>query len=329
MVKIAIIGSGMSGITAASFLRDHAEVFVFEKAKSVSGRMATRRADPYFFDHGAQYFTARTQSFKKFISPLINSGVIDRWNARYVKFDGKKIIERQAWKDEGSEPRYVGVPGMNEIVKQLAMGLNIEFNTRILTIWWEDKWQLLSEHNKVHGGFDWVICTAPSHQTADLLPIGFHYYSDIKNIKMQPCFSLMLGFREPLSLEFDAAHVTNSDLSWLAVNSHKPGRPSPYTLLVHSSEKYAKEHLNDDRALVIDHLCAETSRIIDYDVSVSDCKIVHSWLYANNLKREIYPVFFDQGLQLGVCGDWCVGGRIEGAFTAAFDLVEKIKKRIL
>ena len=62
---------------------------------------------------------------------------------------------------------------------------------------------------------------------------------------------------------------------------------------------------------------------------VSDCKIVHSWLYANNLKREIYPVFFDQGLQLGVCGDWCVGGRIEGAFTAAFDLVEKIKKRIL
>ena len=328
MAKIAIIGSGISGLTAAILLKDYADVTIFEKAQSVSGRMSTRRSEPYSFDHGAQYFTARTQSFKKFIYPMINSGVIERWNARYVKFDGEKIIERKDWKDENNEPRYVGVPGMNMIAKHLARDLTVRLNTQIDTIQSDGKWQLSSIQNQSYDGFDWVISTAPSIQTADLLPIEFHYHNEIKNIQMKACFSLMLGFPEPLHLGYDAAHITNSDLSWLAVNSHKPGRPKPYTLVAHSSEQYAEAHLGDDRSKVMSHLCAETSRIIGCDVGVSMCKMVHSWLYANNVKREICPVFFDQGLQLGACGDWCVGGRVEGAYTAAYNLVKKIKESI-
>ena len=38
--------------------------------------MSTRRAGPYFFDHGAQYFTARTKPFKDFIQPLVDQGII-------------------------------------------------------------------------------------------------------------------------------------------------------------------------------------------------------------------------------------------------------------
>jgi len=326
--KIAIIGSGMSGITAALLLKDYAEVTIFEKAQSVSGRMSTRRKEPYFFDHGAQYFTARTQSFQKFIYPLINSGVIERWNAHYVKFDGEKIIERKDWGDEKSEPRFVGVPSMNMIAKYLAKDLNILLNTRIVTLRHDGKWLLLSDQNQVHGCFDWVISTVPSPQTVELLPREFRYHDVIRNVQMQPCFSLMLGFSSPLFLGFDAAHFFNSDLSWLAVNSQKPGRPEAYTILIHSSGRYAEAHLDDDRSEIIKHLCAETSRIIGHDVSVSECKIIHSWLYARNLKRETCPVFFDKQLKLAACGDWCVGGRVEGAFTASYKLVQKIKESV-
>ena len=42
-------------------------------------------------DHGAQYFTARTRPFQNFIKPLIDEEVIQRWNANWVKIDGKKI----------------------------------------------------------------------------------------------------------------------------------------------------------------------------------------------------------------------------------------------
>ena len=60
MTRITIIGAGLSGLTAADSLKDHAEITIFEKARSVGGRMLNRRAEPYFFDHGAQYFSTKT-----------------------------------------------------------------------------------------------------------------------------------------------------------------------------------------------------------------------------------------------------------------------------
>ena len=327
MTKIAIIGAGLSGLSAARFLKDRAEITLFEKARSVSGRISTRRAEPYFFDHGAQYFTARTKAFNDFIQPLINQGLIERWNARYVKFDSGKIIERKNWINE--EPRYVGVPGMNKIAKHLAKDLNVHINTRIISLKRGDLWQLTDESGQVYSDFDWVISTTPSPQAAELLPKRFIYYEDIKDVKMHACFSLMLGFSESLPLEFEAAHVIHSDLSWIAVNSHKPGRADPFTLMVHSSEKYSEAHIDDDRETVMQHLMNETSNVIGHDVSIANYKTVHGWRYANNVKRKNCHIFLDPDLKLAACGDWCLGGRVEGAFTSAYNLVNAMKDSVL
>ena len=327
MTKIAIIGAGLSGLSAARFLKDRAEITLFEKARSVSGRISTRRAEPYFFDLGAQYFTARTKAFNDFIQPLINQGLIERWNARYVKFDSGKIIERKNWINE--EPRYVGVPGMNKIAKHLAKELNVHINTRIISLKRGDLWQLTDESGQVYSDFDWVISTTPSPQAAELLPKRFIYYEDIKDVKMHACFSLMLGFSESLPLEFEAAHVIHSDLSWIAVNSHKPGRADPFTLMVHSSEKYSEAHIDDDRETVMQHLMNETSNVIGHDVSIANYKTVHGWRYANNVKRKNCHIFLDPDLKLAACGDWCLGGRVEGAFTSAYNLVNAMKDSVL
>ncbi len=64
--KIAIIGAGLTGLTLANRLNQHAEVTVFEKARGVGGRMTTRHADPFSFDHGAQFFTVRNKRFGQF-----------------------------------------------------------------------------------------------------------------------------------------------------------------------------------------------------------------------------------------------------------------------
>ena len=132
MIKIAIIGAGLSGLSAAYLLKEYADITVFEKSRGVSGRMSTRRSEPYFFDHGAQYFTARTKAFQDFIEPLVNQGIIERWNPCYVKFDGNKIIERKNWSEE--EPRYIGSPGMSEISKFLAKDINVKINKKIISI---------------------------------------------------------------------------------------------------------------------------------------------------------------------------------------------------
>jgi hypothetical protein len=137
----------------------------------------------------------------------------------------------------------------------------------------------------------------------------------------------MLGFVQSLPLEFEAARLINTDLSWIAVNSHKPGRSNYFTLVVHSSEKFAEAHIDDDREKVMRHLISETSRIIGHDVSTADYKTIHEWRYANNAKRDqLGTIFLDQKRKLAACGDWCIGGRVEGSFTSAYKLINKIKE---
>ena len=215
---------------------------------------------------------------------------------------------------------------MNKIAKHLAEGLNININTKIVSLKCGDAWQLTDESGQLYSDFDWVISTAPSPQAAELLPKTFKYYDDIKDVEMRACFSLMLGFSKNIPLEFEAAHVIHSDIRWIAVNSHKPGRTDGFTLMVHSSEEYSEAHIDDDRETVMQHLMNETSNVIGHDVSIADYKTVHGWRYANNAKRENFHIFLDPDLKLAACGDWCLGGRVEGAFTSAYNLFNAMKE---
>ena len=71
-------------------------------------------------------------------------------------------------------------------------------------------------------------------------------------------------------------------------------------------------------------LCDETHHIIGHDVSKAQHKTVHGWLYASNQNRDTHPIFIDSEQLLAACGDWCEGGRIEGAFTSAYKVAHKI-----
>ena len=323
MTKIAIIGTGLAGLSAANLLKDHADITLFEKSRGVSGRMSTRRAEPYFFDHGAQYFTVENSVFQEFIEPMLNENIIERWNAHYVHFQGKQIIERKNWRDD--KPRYVGTPGMNQVAKFLSKELNIHLNTKIVSLKYKDSWSLIDEKGQQYSGFDWVICTTPAPQALTLLPDNFLYYDDIKCRKMRSCFSLMLGFKNSCPFEFDVAQVTDSIIGWIAVNSSKPKRSDHYTLVVHSSEEYADAHIDGDRAQIMQDLIAETTYITGYDVGLADYKTIHGWRYANGVAQKNNIIFLDKKSNLAICGDWCLGRGIEDSFMSSYNLVMKLK----
>lgn len=327
MVNIAIIGAGISGVTLAHFLKEIAEVTLFEKARGVSGRMSTRRADVYSFDHGAQYFTARTTRFQYFIQPLIEAGVIQRWTPQYVKFNGSKIVEHKNWADD--EARYVGTPKMNMVAKQLAIGSNLHLSTRIQKIEKGSEWILIDDQDTVHDGFDWIISTAPAPQTVDLFPSEFSFYQEIKSTKMQACYALMIGLTKEPNIEYQAAHVENSDISWIALNSHKPGRSNMPALVVHSSQTYAEDNWDRDKNVVIQDLVRELNSITGIDVTDADHISLHGWKYANIEKRDKLNLLVDDSMKLAACGDWCEGGRVEGAFTSACKLADYLKEKLV
>ena len=73
-MKIAIIGAGLSGLALASRLSDKFDITLFDKSHSVGGRMSTRRRDGYSFDHGAQYFSVKSDEFRAFLEPYMEKG---------------------------------------------------------------------------------------------------------------------------------------------------------------------------------------------------------------------------------------------------------------
>jgi predicted NAD/FAD-dependent oxidoreductase len=322
-IKIAVIGAGLSGLTANHILKDYADIDIFDKSRGVGGRLSTRRAAPYAFDHGAQFFTAKTDAFKAFISSMIEAGVIAPWRARFVEISSKEITLQRQW--DHMHAHYVGVPSMNAIPKHLSRDLNIKLNTRVKAIVrHQTKWKITDDHDDVLGEYDWVISTTPPEQALAILPHTLPFYSMISEFKMQACFALMLGFEHDPGLAFDAARIHDDTISWLSVNNRKPGRAKPYSLLIHSNNQWADKHIDTDHTQVIDALCKKVIEIIELDPYKIVHKELHCWRYANIEKQQGENHFVDASLGVAVCGDWFIQGRVEAAFNSGFKTAKQI-----
>jgi renalase len=326
MQKIAIIGAGLTGLTLAHELQKICNITVFEKARGVGGRMATRYIDGYEFDHGAQYFTARTGLFQQLIQMIIEKNVITRWDARFAEIDHNQVVREVVW--NAANPHYVAMPRMNALCKFLARNLDLRFKTKVKTIKPGYTWQLLDEHDVDLGSYDWVIVTAPAEQTTQLMPGSFKFRDDINAINMHSCYSLMLGVDADPGFTFDAALVTNADISWITVNSTKPGRPTLPTILVHSSNEWADKHLEQDLNTVTDHLCTELKRVTGFDSRQAKLLLVHLWRYANIDKQVHADGFIDAEQKLVACGDWCIKASVESAFLVGSRVAQQMLKII-
>ncbi|MBP7900883.1 MAG: FAD-dependent oxidoreductase [Gammaproteobacteria bacterium] len=324
MQTMAIIGAGLAGITAARGLKGKAQIRLFEKSRGVGGRLATRWADPFYFDHGAQFFKAHSPEFKAFLAPWIEQGLVARWDARFVEINEGQIQQQRQW--DQFYPHYVGVPSMNTWAKAMAEGLDIQLNTRVDQLSRVDNtWQLFDEQGACLGCFDWVIMAIPAPQAQALLPESVSFAQSVAKTQMLPCFSLMLGFDEPLPLPFDAALVRGVDISWISVNSSKPGRAEPMTLLINSTNRWAGEHIDDDTETVIAHLCQETGQVIGQPVDHAVHQVIHGWRYANLPKQNTSePFLIDEQRQIAACGDWLIQGRVNAAFTSGFELANRL-----
>ena len=287
--------------------------------------MATRYADPYRFDHGAQFFTARTGEFREFLAPLLAAEVVAPWCARFVEFDGDEVVARRQWDTE--YPHYVGTPGMSTIGRHLAQGLDVRLNALVTRIERTgDKWEL-SIDGTPSEPFDWVIVTAPAAQARALLPETFAGADRLAGVTQLGCFALMLGFDAPPQLDWDAALIKGADISWISINSSKPGRADVFTLIVHATNRWADAHIEDDLDVVRGHMLSEVSRVTGINAQSADYCVVHRWRYANIDKQHGNAALVDTANRLVACGDWCVRGRVEAAFTSAMAAATALEKR--
>jgi len=320
--RIAIVGAGLAGLVLARELNTHHDVTLFEKARGVGGRMATRYADDYRFDHGAQFFTARSRRFRDFLAPFMKAGDVAVWHARFAEFTGDAVTATREWNDE--HPHYVGTPGMNALPKALADGLDVRLNTQVARVEHRNGgWHLHGDAGRIFEA-DQLIVTAPLPQTIELLgdEISVPVLADKR--AMKACFAVMLGFPETVATTFDAARVLSADISWMSVNASKPGRSDAFTMVVHATNAWADANVDMDIEEAQRHLLAEFERVSGIDASKADHIRTHRWRYANTDRQLDPDCYFDADRRLGICGDWMIRGRVEAAFRSASSLLDRI-----
>ena len=320
---VAVVGAGISGLTCARTLADHGlPVTVFEKSRGVGGRMATRRGDDgAAFDHGAQYFTVRDERFQSCVDTWQHAGLVQRWTGRIVS-----LHDQNTEQDKSSTARFVACPGMNAICRHLAENLDLRTNTRVEPpTRCQDKWFVSDDAGNGLGSFDAVVVSAPAPQAAQLLQGSRHLARRASSVRTAGCWALLVQFPARLELDYDGAFVQDSPLSWIARNSSKPGRHSDMeTWIVHASADWTQCHLEEPSEAIQERLLDAFREATGLDATTPSHVVAHRWRYA--LPTEPLPdrYLFDRDLNIGACGDWCSGPRVEGAFLSGAALAERL-----
>ncbi len=317
--RVAVIGAGIAGLTAARILQDHGlHVKVFEKSRGVGGRMATRRLDDgTTFDHGAQYFTARDERFRRHVDSWVEQGVVARWpsesNHRIV------VLENGIVKSESnSTDRFVGVPNMNSVCKHLSADTELVTETRVYRIRKLDAGlELLDEANRSLEIFDQVILAVPAPQAAEILSQFPTFAESWAKVEIKPCWALMLSFEKTLGVDWGGAFVNNSSISWIARNSTKPGRNSENeTFVVHASGDWSAANIEREPAEVQAVLLEDFWEAVGSQPTTPRYLSTHRWRFAIPQVSSIERCFYDKDSGIVVCGDWAGGPRVEGAFLS-------------
>lgn len=312
--RIAVIGGGIAGLTAARGLADHGlSVRVFDKGRGPGGRTATRRAEPFRFDHGTQYFTARDPRFRRFVDAWLDQGLVARWDGRVVAIAADGSVS-----DRPGE-RLVGRPGMNAVARHLAADIDVAVGVEIDRVSRDGAlWRLWDGRGEPVGdGFDRLVLACPAPQTARLLaPVAEALAARVRQAEMAPCWTVMAGFDQPVPLAFDGAFgPADGPLGWIARDGAKPGREGTESWVLQASPDWSAAWLEADRAAVAHALLAAFADIAGV-VPPPLHLTAHRWRYARPVAPLDVPCLLDPATGLIACGDWCLGARVEAAFLS-------------
>jgi len=309
---VAVVGAGIAGLAAASTLaRQGLGVRVFERGRGPGGRAAHRRAGAHTFDHGAQYFTARDAHFARHCGDWAEAGVIAPWRGRIVALN-----RGGAAAPTSPLARYVGVPGMNAIAKHLAQGLDVTAHCTVTGLARKGgAWRVHTADGTATGSFDAVVLAMPPEQAARVVPLDTLHGGPV-DARSQPCWCAMAAFDAPLALDFDGAFVNGAAVDWVARDSSKPGRPDGERWVVHAGAAWSAQRLEQPRDAVAQELLGHFFDALGLTPRVPVYLAGHRWSLARPARELDVGCLWSPGEALAVCGDWCLGGRLEGAFLS-------------
>jgi len=333
--RVAVIGAGLAGLVAGTTLQEAGYlVTIFDKSRGPGGRLACKRSPAGGLDFGAQYFTCRSSEFRSQVEDWNRRGVSQLW-----KFSPAVINQPGTTEEPNHEiDRYVGTPRMTSISRDLEKPLekSIIYEHLITAARRQDgasgpQWILSTEKGDLQEAFDLLIINTPPQQALAFLEPGTQLYEQTKTIEMNPCWAVSVTLEESLNLPWVGAFVNCGALSWISCNSSKPQRETgQQSWVLHANAEWSKTHLEESQEFVQQELTKEFFRVaqVPPETKVAH-QIAHRWRYSMAPSPLSNPGYlWDSDLQVGLIGDWCNEGKVEGAYMSGYKLSHYLTSRL-
>jgi predicted NAD/FAD-dependent oxidoreductase len=328
--RIAVIGTGLAGTAAACGLREAGhEVWLFDKARGVGGRCATRRAaivregrtEAVEFDHGLPAIPGRHARLRRRLERAAAVGLVERWVPR-VHGAPPSLRPGAGW---------VPLAGMPALMRAWLQGLPLRLEAAVQRLQRGDdgRWALVID-GRAEGGFDQVVLALPPGQAAALLAGHHDLWADrLAGWPMAPAWTLM-AVTDEVDWPWDACEPDTGPLAWVARNDRRPGRTGPAGCAVwvaHADPAWSRRHLEADPADVAERLGHALQGLLPPAPALRwHHRAVHRWRYAAPMgpAPDERLAWWDEGRGLAVCGDFLGGGDADGAWRSGDELADRI-----
>lgn len=305
MEQVAVVGAGMTGLTCARRLADAGRgVVVLDKSGDIGGRLATRRRDGLWWNHGAPAVHAGAPQFRAFLDSLEQRG-----SATGVP--GNAVA------------RFVGLPCMRELLRPLAAGLDCRFGSPVARLEAAGtRWRLvLDEGETVAAEFDAVVLAVPAPQAVALLTAsGLTVPDGLDAVRMSPCWTLLTAHGD---LQPGLRRLAQSEVIERATVTDL-GPHGPTTCVLHAPAAWSAARLERDADALALALYAVLCAVCPVDLPAPDYLAAHRWRYARVSAPLGRDCLWLADQRLGLAGDWCPGGDAQGAHASGLALADRM-----
>ena len=302
IVDIVIIGSGMAGLAAARCAQAAGRsVCILDKGRRIGGRVSTRRADGFTFNHGAQFLTARQPDFVSACEAAQDAGALRPW----------RVAGREA---------FCGAPTMRDLPAFLGEGLTIRQQVEITAITRDDGVITLHDATGPVARGRQALVTAPAPQAARLLePVAPELAATARSAAYAPCWTGMYGFADRDMPDITGPISADSGpVGWGCWESGRPGAVvGAAALVVQAAPDWSKAELERDADPIAAALLTAWQSLTGIVLPRPTYAAAHRWRYARVVQAADAdaPRQTAEGM-IAIAGDWIVGARVEDAFMA-------------
>ena len=320
MIDFCVLGSGVSGSTIANILSKKYSVHVFEKARGPGGRSSNKRfKNNLSFDHGVQYISPKSKIFTKYIKKFYKNKILKTWDENHLDFTFEK---------KSLSTKYIGKKANNDLIKYNLKNIKISYDSLITKLKFNKYFWEITLKDKSKYQFKSLILTCPFPQLKTLAK----EYLDKKILKlkvqMQPNITVMIALKNQKNLPISSIKFNDDILAWAAnENSKKKFKSNINLWTLQATLEWSKKTINKykfDKS-IMNQLITRFIKLTGFKKNKIIFKRIHGWKYSYNYEKTPFLSLWDKKYNLGICGDWFNGPKVENAWLSANDLARKIK----